>query len=65
MKEFPRARQKSARCRNDVNFDNRKDMEFIFNCNHNYVTNDIKNAFYHIRILLSNAREINFKKNYF
>ena len=63
MKEISRARPKSARCRNGVNFHNRKGMESIFNCNHNCIINDIKNEFYHIRILLSNTRKITLKEN--
>ena len=39
---------RSARSRNDVNFGNLKDMESIFNCIHNYITDYSKNAFYHI-----------------
>ena len=31
-------------------------MDSICNCIHNYITDDIKNAFYHIRILLNNTR---------
>ena len=54
---IPRAIQRSARCRNNVNFDNVKDMKSIFNCIHNYITDDIKNIFYNIRILLKNARK--------
>ena len=39
---IPRTRQRSARCRNYVNFDNLKDTESIFDCIiHNYITEDI------------------------
>ena len=31
-------------------------MDSISNCIHNCIADDIKNAFYHIRILLNNAR---------
>ena len=31
----------------NVNFDNLKDMEYIFNCILDYVTDDIKKAFYY------------------
>ena len=37
-----RSRQRSSRWRENVNFDNLKDMESIFNCIHNYITNDLK-----------------------
>ena len=37
-----RSRQRSSRWRKNVNFDNLKDMESIFNCIHNYITNDLK-----------------------
>ena len=60
---IPRSRQRSARCRNNVNFDNLKDMESIFNCIHNYTSDYIKNAFYHIRILLKNTRKKHLKKS--
>ena len=33
------------------NFDNLRDMESIFKCVHNYITDDTKNAFYYIPIL--------------
>ena len=49
--------KRSARCRNNVNFDNFKNMESIFNCIHNNTTYDIKNEFYNIRILLNNTRK--------
>ena len=35
-----------------------KDMESIFNCIQNYITDNIKNAFYHIRIHLNNTEKI-------
>ena len=35
-----------------------KDMESIFNCIQNYITDNIKNAFYHIRIHLNNTKKI-------
>lgn len=57
-----KARQRSARCRRNVNFDNLKDMKSIFNCICNYITDDIKNIFYIIRILLKNARKKYLKK---
>ena len=50
---FPRSKQRFARYRHNVNFE---DMESIFNYIHNYITDDIKNAFYHIRVLLNNTR---------
>ena len=53
---YSRKRQRSARYKNNVNFDNLKDMESIFKCIHNYIT-DIKNAFYHIPIVLNNTRK--------
>lgn len=37
-----RSRQRSSRWRKSVNFDNLKDMESIFYCIHNYITNDLK-----------------------
>ena len=37
---IPMSRQRSARCRNNVHFDNLQDMESIFNCIHNYITDD-------------------------
>ena len=30
-------------------------MESIFNCIHNYIADNIKNASFHIRILIKNA----------
>ena len=52
---LPSSRQKSAHCRGNINFDNFKDMESIFNCIHNYITDHIKNASYHIQMLLINT----------
>ena len=60
---IPRSRERSARYRNNVNFDNLKDMESIFNCIHNYTSDYIKNTFYHIRILLKNTRTKHLKKS--
>ena len=37
-----RSGQRSSRWRKSVNFDNLKDMESIFYCIHNYITNDLK-----------------------
>ena len=54
---IPRSRQRSSRCRNNVNFNNLKDMETIFDCVHNYITNDIKNAFCNVGTLLNNIRK--------
>ena len=45
-----------ARYRNNVNFDNLKDIESIFH----YNTDEIKHAFYHIRILLNNTRSVGY-----
>ena len=59
---IPRSRQRSARWRNNVNFDNFKDMESTLNCIHNYITDDIKNAFYHTRTILNNTRKKFLKK---
>ena len=39
---IPMSRQRSTRCRNNVNFDCPQDMDSIFNCIHNYITDDIK-----------------------
>ena len=47
---IPRSKQRSKRCRNNVNFWNFKSMESTFNCIHNCKTDDIKNPFYHIHI---------------
>ena len=41
----------------NISCDNPKDMKSVFNCIHNYISDDIKNAFYHIRIILSNTRK--------
>ena len=46
----PRSKKRFARCRNKVNSHNHKDIEPIFNRIQNYMTNGIKNAFYHMRI---------------
>ena len=54
---IPRSKQRSKRCRNNVNFWNFKSMESTFNCIHNYKTDDIKNPFYHIHIHLNNIRK--------
>ena len=54
---IPRCRQRSGIFRNNANFDKLKDMRSICNCIHNYITDDIKNAFYHIGILLSKNRK--------
>ena len=54
---FLRSKQRRARYRHKDNFDNLKDMESIFNYIHNYITDGIENAFYHIRILLNNTRK--------
>ena len=59
---IPRSGQRSVRCRNNVNFDNLKDMESTFNCIHNYITDDIKNSLCHIRIFLNHTRRKYFTK---
>ena len=41
---IPRSRQRSSRCRNNLNFDN-PNMESIFNCIPNYIADDIKNTY--------------------
>ena len=49
---------RSGRSKNNVNFDNLNDIQSIFNCIHNYdITDDIKNVFYHIVILLNYTRK--------
>ena len=48
---------RSGRFKNNVNFDNLNDIQSIFNCIHNYITDDIKNVFYHIVILLNYTRK--------
>ena len=59
---IPRSRERSHRCRNNVNFDKPKDMQSIFNYIHNYITDDIKSGFCHIRIHLNNIKRNIFKK---
>ena len=39
-------RQRSAKCGNKVNFEHHRGMESSFNCSYNYITNDIKSAFF-------------------
>ena len=53
---FPRSKQRCARYRHNVNFDNLKDMKSIFNYIHNYITDCIQITFYHIRIFSNNTR---------
>ena len=54
---FPRSKQRCVKYRHNVNFDNLKSMESIFNYIQNYITDDIENAFYHIQILLNKTRK--------
>ena len=62
---IPRSVQRSAICRNNANFDNFYYMDSLFNHIHNYITDDIKGVFYHICILLKNARKKYLKRNCF
>ena len=39
---IPSSRQRSARSKSNANFDILKDMESIFNCIHNYITDNLK-----------------------
>ena len=57
---FPlfQGQERSSRYRNNVNFDNIKDMESIFKCIHNYITDDIKSTIYHTHILSNNTKKI-------
>ena len=55
---IPRTRQRSARCRNNVNYDNLKNMGSIFKCIYNYIADGIENAFYNMQILLNNTGKI-------
>ena len=57
-----RSRKTSSRCRNNVNFHKLKDMGSKFNCIHNYITDEIKSAFYHKQIILNNLGKKDLKK---
>lgn len=61
----PISRQRSARYRNNINFDKLKEPDPIFESIHNYITDDIKITSSHIRILLSNTRKKYLLKNCF